>query len=111
VRAGHGPLVSHPFDISSRVGGTGPGTPLPPAIRWRIPWLRGRHRSATVTAVPAAALAVPNVRSAGGEWCRRPGVRVAERRSGPLAPLGRAPQPQHAGRGQPLAVVSGLPDL
>jgi len=27
------------------------------------------------------------------------------------APLGRAPQSRHAGRGRPLAVVSGPPDL
>jgi len=35
-----GRSVSHPCGISSRVGGTGPGTPLPPAIRCRSPWMR-----------------------------------------------------------------------
>jgi len=40
-----------------------------------------------------------------GRWCRA----LAERGAGPLAPLGRAPQPRMQAR--LLAFVSGLPGL
>ena len=81
-KAHGGSRLSHPCGISYWVGGTGRGTPLPPAIRCRLPWMRGRHRVSEGHRRACSGARRDQCHVRRGRMMPSAGVPGAERRSG-----------------------------